>query len=181
MQNAPALQTLLSRSAHPDLTSSSALPPSGHTTSSLLSDLFDTLKNTPPTLAAQDAVAKRYGLDGETVRGLKKWVNSPSVDKDKTVVKVDENGEESVQMTVGGFCVFLHRLLYFYLPPFGISSSFLQSSVALEQRPISKYFLILIRCGDYLIFLSSNTSRCAIKLVLVRCRIADLSYPHPLS
>ncbi len=90
------MQTLLSRSS---LTSTpQSTPTAGFLSADQLSTLLDRLKTTP---AGQESVVyKRFGLDEKRIKELRRWVNSPSVDKERTKVEVNEQGEETVKMMV---------------------------------------------------------------------------------
>jgi len=101
-QQAPALRTLLSRTA---TTTSSAAPPRNHLSAASLSNLFDRLKalpanDSPEPTQAELSLYRDYAVDPETMKTLRRWVNSPSIDPEKTKVKLSEQGEESVEMTV---------------------------------------------------------------------------------
>jgi cell division FtsZ-interacting protein ZapD len=96
---------MLSRSE--DYTSTSAAPPPNHLTASLLSSLFDRLK-TLPEGESTSKLYKEYGVSEAKMERLRRWVNSPSVDKDRTQVILTEDGEESVKMMVSraiGRCI----------------------------------------------------------------------------
>ncbi len=71
----------------------------GHISADQLSTLFDLLKTAPPGTDPA-SLSKRFGLSDEMMRDLRRWVNSPSVDKDRTRVEVNEQGEETVKMMV---------------------------------------------------------------------------------
>lgn len=87
-----AQRTLSSRD--PSLTSSNSLPPPGHLTSPILSNLFDRLK-TLPSGTTPGSVYKEYGMDPEVMRRLRRWVNSPSIGEEVTSV---EEGEKKVEL-----------------------------------------------------------------------------------
>ena len=97
VQQSSALRTMLSRSE--DYTSTSAAPPPDHLTASLLSALFDRLK-TLPEAESTAKLYKEYNVSEAKMNQLRRWVNSPSVDADRTQVILTEDGEESVKMMV---------------------------------------------------------------------------------
>jgi hypothetical protein len=45
-------------------------------------------------------LCKEYNITEAKLNELTRWVNSPSVDKDRTQVVLSEDGEESVKMMV---------------------------------------------------------------------------------
>lgn len=100
MQQAPALRTMLSRSS--DYTSTSSAPPPDHLTASLLSSLLDRLKALPQGESAAK-LFKEYNVSEAKVDQVRRWVNSPSIDKDRTQVILSKDGEESVKMMVGSW------------------------------------------------------------------------------
>jgi hypothetical protein len=102
LQQAPALRTLLSRTP---TSTSSAAPPQNHLSAASLSNLLDRLKSLPANDGAEPSQAelslyRDYAVDPATMKTLRRWVNSPSIDPEKTKIKLSEQGEESVEMTV---------------------------------------------------------------------------------
>jgi len=94
-QTAPGMRTLLNRSAASFVPSST--PTGGLLSADQLSALFDRLK-TAPADTDPSTIYKPFGLTDASMRDLRRWVNSPSVDKDRTKVEVNEQGEETVKM-----------------------------------------------------------------------------------
>ena len=60
-----------------------------------LSDLLEDLKYAAKTRGDVDLLAKRYDIDLETLRGLTRYVNTPTVDPSSVERKVTEDGEET--------------------------------------------------------------------------------------
>ncbi|KAJ9093794.1 hypothetical protein QFC19_008171 [Naganishia cerealis] len=96
-KQAPALRTMLSRSSN--YTSTSSAPPPNHLTASRLSTLLDRLKTLPEGQSIAK-LCKEYNISEAKLNELRRWVNSPSVDKERTQVILSEDGEESVKMMV---------------------------------------------------------------------------------
>ncbi|KAJ9123962.1 hypothetical protein QFC22_000753 [Naganishia vaughanmartiniae] len=94
-KQAPALRTMLSRST--DYTSTSSVPPPNCLTASMLSSLLDRIKTIPEGQSIAK-LCKEYNISEAKLNDLTRWVNSPSVDKDRTQVVLSEDGEESVKM-----------------------------------------------------------------------------------
>jgi hypothetical protein len=88
---------MLSRSSN--LTSDSAAPPPNHLTASLLTTLLDQLKALPDGESTAK-LYKQYNLSPTKIDQVRRWVNSPSIDKDRTQIILTEDGEESVKMMV---------------------------------------------------------------------------------
>ncbi|KAH8083660.1 hypothetical protein HD553DRAFT_335752 [Filobasidium floriforme] len=100
-KQAPALRTLMSRTA---TSTSSAAPPQNHLSAASLSNLLDRLKSLPANESSTPSQAelslyRDYAVDPETMSTLRRWVNSPSIDPEKTKIILSEQGEESVEMT----------------------------------------------------------------------------------
>jgi hypothetical protein len=87
---------------------SSAAPPQNHLSAASLSNLLDRLKSLPANESgtpsqAELALYRDYAVDPETMSTLRRWVNSPSIDPEKTKIILSEQGEESVEMTASTF------------------------------------------------------------------------------
>jgi hypothetical protein len=83
---------------------SSAAPPQNHLSAASLSNLLDRLKSLPANESgtpsqAELSLYRDYAVDPETMSTLRRWVNSPSIDPEKTKIILSEQGEESVEMT----------------------------------------------------------------------------------
>ena len=94
-----------------DYTSTSAAPPPNHLTASLLSSLLDRLK-TLPEGESTAKLYKEYHVSGAKMDQIRRWVNSPSVDADRTQVILTEDGEESVKMMVSRTHVRVIQIAY---------------------------------------------------------------------
>jgi hypothetical protein len=91
------MRTLLNRSAASFIPSST--PTEGLLSADQLSALFDRLK-TVPADTDPSTIYKAFGITDASMSDLRRWVNSPSVDKDRTKVEVNEQGEETLKMLV---------------------------------------------------------------------------------
>lgn len=105
MQQAPALRTLQSRT--PAFTSSSAATPPNHFRAGDLIGLLDELKTLPSSNIANPSQAelalfKKYNADANVMRVLRKWINSPSIDASRSKSKLDDEGNENVELMVSG-------------------------------------------------------------------------------
>lgn len=95
-QRAPALRTLLSR----DPTSAPYKESVPQLTASQLTALLDRIKTVDSAdVPAVKKLYSDYGVTAAQMSALRKWINSPSIDKEKTKVIISEQGEESVEMT----------------------------------------------------------------------------------
>lgn len=126
VQQSSALRTMLSRSE--DYTSTSAAPPPNHLTASLLSALFDRLKTLPEGQSTTN-LYKEYNVSEAKMNQLRRWVNSPSVDADRTQVILTEDGEESVKMMVS------HRIPVGFCRDQSYSHSILHQAVWVDRAP----------------------------------------------